>query len=63
MTPSNSRILDHALKAGHDINIENFKICHMTDENSLKISESILFHKFSPDLNKKDASIKLNILS
>ena len=62
-TPSNSSIRDHALKAGHDINIDDFKICHMTDKTSLKISESILIHKFNPDLNNKDSSTKLNILS
>ena len=62
-TPSYSSIRDHALKAGHDINIDNFKICHMTDKTSLKISESILIRKFNPDLNNKDSSIKLNILS
>ena len=63
MTPSDSSIRDHAVKAGHDINIDTFKICHMTDKTSLKISESILIRKFNPDLNNKDSSTKLNILS
>ena len=62
-TLSNSSIHDHALKAGHDISRDNFKIRHMTDKTSLKISEGILIRKFNPDLNNKDSSTKLNILS
>ena len=59
--PSNSSIRYHALEAGHDINIDSFNICHMTDKTSLKESESILIRKFSHDLNNKDSSITSNI--
>ena len=44
-----------------DMYIGNFKIGHMTDKTSLKLSESIIIHKFNPDLNNKDSSIKSNI--
>ena len=56
-------IRDHGIKTGRDIKIDNFKVCHLTGKMFLKVSEIILIRKFSHDLNTKDSSIKLNILS
>ena len=63
MTPSNSSTRDHAFKAVHGMNIYSFKMCHITDKTSVKISESIQICKYDPDLDNKFFSIKLNILT
>ena len=49
--PTAVRIREHALKAGHDKNIDNFKIYHMTNKTSLTFSESSLISNFNFDLN------------
>ena len=62
LNPPDSSIRDHALQAGHDININCFKIIHKSKRNSINISENIPIKEFSPELNNQDASTKLNIL-
>ena len=59
--PSSSKIRDHALKAGRDINVDSFKLCHITDKVLLKICESFLVRKLGSDLRNKVFHIKLNI--
>ena len=56
-------IVEHALKAGYQINIDSFKKSHIAVKTSLQISERIPINKFNPDLNIKDTTIKLNVLS
>ena len=61
LNPSNSKIRDHALATGHDINSDCFKIIFKTNSYNLKTSESILIHKNKPSLNAMDSSIPLKI--
>ena len=63
MTPPNSSIRGHALKAGYDINLRRFEICHKNYKTLSKISESNLNRKFNPYQNNKDSSTKINIPS
>ena len=60
---SNSRILDHALTTGHDIDQNNFQIVHRPKPNIIKIVESVVIHQIKPTLNNMDSSIPLKILS
>ena len=52
LNPSHSNIRSHVLDTGHEINPKNFKIIHSNTSANLRVSESILIHRFKPCLNQ-----------
>ena len=54
--PPNSNIRQHALDFDHPIKLENFKLVNKSNKYEIKIVESILIHKLSPNLNDRGSS-------
>ena len=51
-TPANSRIYDHSSNCNCNISLDNFRILGTnSNENSLRILESLYISKLSPSLN------------
>ncbi len=63
MNPSYSKIREHSQTLDHIYNETGFKILYKTsNNNNLRVAESLFIHKNIPSLNSNESSITLKLL-
>ena len=62
--PPQSSVRNHCESCGVDVHIDNFQIVSGSESLvGLRIAESLLIHKFSPDLNETESAFPLKVIT